>query len=93
MADLAGAHDVELDRQVINGSSTSGQHAGILGVAGITSITYIDATPPPVSCGRHCATRCGRSVSVTDGVDAALHEQGIRCADHVRVLAVVVGSG
>ena len=34
-----------------------------------------------------------RSVSVADGVDAALHKQGIRHADHVSVPAVVVEAG
>jgi hypothetical protein len=46
-ADLAAAHNAELDRQVINGSGASGQHLGILGISGITSITYTDATPTP----------------------------------------------
>ena len=44
-ADLANAHNSELDRQVINGSGASGQHLGILGTAAIISVTYTDATP------------------------------------------------
>ena len=45
MADLANAHNAELDRQVINGSGASGQHLGILGTSGIISVTYTDASP------------------------------------------------
>jgi HK97 family phage major capsid protein len=44
-ADLANAHNTELDRQVINGSGASGQHLGILGTSGIISVSYTDATP------------------------------------------------
>jgi hypothetical protein len=47
MSDLANAHNAELDRQIINGSGGSGQHAGILGVSGITSVAYTDASPTP----------------------------------------------
>lgn len=52
IANLPNPH-AELDRQVINGSGASGQHLGILGVAGITSLAYTDATPTPVGCGRN----------------------------------------
>jgi HK97 family phage major capsid protein len=45
LADLANAHNTELDRQVINGSGASGQHLGILGTSGTITITYTDATP------------------------------------------------
>lgn len=45
MADLANAHNAELDRQVINGSGASGQHLGILGTSGIISVAYTDASP------------------------------------------------
>jgi HK97 family phage major capsid protein len=44
-ADLANAHNSELDRQVINGSGASGQHLGILGTSGIVTVTYTDASP------------------------------------------------
>ena len=44
-ADLANAHNAELDRQVINGSGASGQRLGILGTSGIISVTYTDASP------------------------------------------------
>ena len=44
-ADLANAHNTELDRQVINGSGASGQHLGILGTSGTIAVTYTDATP------------------------------------------------
>jgi HK97 family phage major capsid protein len=44
-ADLANAHNSELDRQVINGSGASGQHLGILGTSGSILVTYTDATP------------------------------------------------
>ena len=44
-ADLANAHNTELDRQVINGSGASGQHLGILGTSGTIAITYTDASP------------------------------------------------
>jgi len=44
-ADLANAHNTELDRQVINGSGASGQHLGILGTSNIISVSYTDASP------------------------------------------------
>jgi HK97 family phage major capsid protein len=44
-ADLANAHNTELDRQVINGSGASGQHLGILGTSGVIAVSYTDATP------------------------------------------------
>jgi len=44
-ADLANAHNSELDRQVINGSGASGQHLGILGTASTIAVTYTDASP------------------------------------------------
>jgi HK97 family phage major capsid protein len=47
MADLANAHNAELDRQVVNGAGGSGQHLGILGVSGVTAVTCTDATPTP----------------------------------------------
>ena len=52
IANLPNPH-AELDRQVINGSGASGQHLGILGVAGITSLAYTDATLTGVGCGRN----------------------------------------
>jgi HK97 family phage major capsid protein len=45
MADLAGAHNAQLDVQVANGTGSSGQHLGILNTSGITSVTYTDASP------------------------------------------------
>jgi HK97 family phage major capsid protein len=44
-ADLAADYNAKLDAQVINGSGASGQHLGVLGVSGINSVTYTDATP------------------------------------------------
>lgn len=43
--DLAAAYATELDRQLINGSGSSGEHRGILNVSGINSVTYTDASP------------------------------------------------
>lgn len=43
--DLASAYATELDRQIINGSGSSGEHRGILNVSGINSVTYTDASP------------------------------------------------
>lgn len=43
--DLASAYATELDRQLLNGSGSSGEHLGILGVSGINSVTYTDASP------------------------------------------------
>ena len=44
-ADLRAAYDAELDRQVLNGSGTSGELLGLLNVSGINSVTYPDASP------------------------------------------------
>lgn len=40
MRDLAAAYATELDRQVINGTGTNGQHLGILSVTAIGSVTF-----------------------------------------------------
>lgn len=44
-ADLLAAYDTELDRQLLNGSGSSGQHAGLLSVSGIHTVTYTDSSP------------------------------------------------
>jgi HK97 family phage major capsid protein len=43
--DLAADYNAKLDAQLISGSGASGQHTGILTVAGVNAITYTDATP------------------------------------------------
>ncbi|WP_442803326.1 phage major capsid protein [Streptomyces pseudogriseolus] len=43
--DLAADYNSKLDAQLINGSGTSGQHTGVLNVAGINTITYTSAAP------------------------------------------------
>lgn len=45
LADLAADYASRLDAQVLNGAGTSGEHLGILGTAGIGSVTYTDASP------------------------------------------------
>ncbi len=45
IGDLIGAYHAELDRQCINGSGSSGEHLGVLGVSGINAVTYTDASP------------------------------------------------
>ncbi len=45
MGDLLGAYNAALDAQIINGSGAAGQHLGILNTAGVTAVTYTDATP------------------------------------------------
>lgn len=44
-ADLAAAYSAELDRQIINGTGSSGEHLGLLGISGINAVTYTDASP------------------------------------------------
>ena len=44
-SDLAADYNSKLDAQVLNGSGSSGQHLGILNVAGINAVTYTAATP------------------------------------------------
>lgn len=43
--DLRAAYDAELDRQVINGSGSSGELLGLLNVSSINAVTYTDASP------------------------------------------------
>lgn len=43
--DLAAAHAAEIERQVVNGSGTSGEMLGLLGTSSIISVTYTDASP------------------------------------------------
>lgn len=43
--DLAAAHAVTLDRQVISGVGGANEMLGILNTAGITTVTYTDTTP------------------------------------------------
>jgi HK97 family phage major capsid protein len=45
MEDLQAAYDTELDRQVVNGTGTNGQHTGLLSAAGTIAVTYTDASP------------------------------------------------
>ncbi len=45
LSDLAADYNAKLDTQVINGTGSSGQHLGILGVSGTTAVTYTDASP------------------------------------------------
>ena len=44
-SDLAAAHAAEVERQVVNGSGSSGEMLGVLGTASIISTTYTDASP------------------------------------------------
>jgi len=44
-SDLAADYNAKLDAQVLNGSGSSGQHLGILGISGINTVTYTAATP------------------------------------------------
>lgn len=43
--DLRAAYDAELDRQLLAGTNSNGEHLGIRAVGSINSITYTDATP------------------------------------------------
>lgn len=43
--DLAADYNAKLDAQVINGSGSSGQHLGILGISSTNTVTYTDASP------------------------------------------------
>lgn len=43
--DLVGAYDAELDRQLIAGGGTSGEHMGLRSVTGNIDVTYSDSTP------------------------------------------------
>lgn len=45
LQDLVEAYYDTLDVQVISGSGSSGQHTGLLNVAGINAVTYTDASP------------------------------------------------
>lgn len=44
-ADLDGAYEEELDRQLLRGSGTSGELLGINAVSSINAVTYTDASP------------------------------------------------
>jgi HK97 family phage major capsid protein len=43
--DLAADYNKQLDNQLLNGSGASGQHAGLLGVSGINSVVFTQASP------------------------------------------------
>lgn len=45
MEDLQAAYDQELDRQVVLGTGTNGQHTGLLTAASTISVAYTDASP------------------------------------------------
>ncbi len=45
LTDLASDYAVQMDAQVLTGSGADGQHQGIFGTSGITSVTYTDTTP------------------------------------------------
>ena len=45
LVELVGAVAAELERQVVNGSGTSGELTGLLQIAGIGTVTYTSATP------------------------------------------------
>ncbi|MCA0332277.1 MAG: phage major capsid protein, partial [Actinobacteria bacterium] len=62
-ADLAADYNAKLDAQIINGSGTSGQHLGLLGVSGINSITYTDASPTIPEAWPKLADAVGRVIS------------------------------
>lgn len=44
-ADLIADYNMQLDKQCLNGSGTSGQLLGVLNVSGINAVTYTDASP------------------------------------------------
>lgn len=44
-ADLDGAYEEELDRQILRGSGSSGELLGINAVSSINAVTYTDASP------------------------------------------------
>ena len=44
-SDLASAYVTEFDRQLINGSSSSSEHTGLLNVGSINSVTFTSSTP------------------------------------------------
>ncbi|MGE3813483.1 MAG: phage major capsid protein [Candidatus Nanopelagicales bacterium] len=62
-ADLAADYNAKLDAQVVNGSGSSGQHLGILGVSGINTITYTDASPTIPEAWPKLADAVGRIIS------------------------------
>ena len=43
--DLARAYTTEFDRQLVNGSSSSSEHTGLLNVSSIGSVTFTSTTP------------------------------------------------
>ena len=45
IADLLGAYDAELDRQIIHADGTSGTHLGMLSTVGNVDVSYADASP------------------------------------------------
>lgn len=45
LGDLVADYHTRLDGQLISGSGASGQHLGVLNVAGINAVTYTDASP------------------------------------------------
>lgn len=45
MQDLAAAHAVAVDQQVLSGSGTNGNLTGLLTVSGTNAVTYTDTTP------------------------------------------------
>lgn len=45
ITDLAGAYHSELDRQLIEGTGSNGQHTGVRVVSGGVGVTYTDASP------------------------------------------------
>jgi hypothetical protein len=45
LADLTGAHNANLDSQIIASDGTSGTHLGLLNTSSIISVTYTDASP------------------------------------------------
>ena len=51
LADLAASISQNLDAQVLNGTGSSGQLSGILGVSGTSSVTYTSATPALMGTG------------------------------------------
>ena len=51
LADLAASISQNLDLQILNGTGSSGQLAGILGVTGTSSVTYTSGTPALMGSG------------------------------------------
>jgi HK97 family phage major capsid protein len=62
-ADLSADYNAKLDAQLINGSGSSGQHLGVLGVSAINAITYTDATPTPGAMWPKLADMVGKVMS------------------------------